>query len=314
MSNIVNNCCVNIIDIGASGGIHPRFSKIIKNLRAILFEPDPREFTRLKESVPDNYRVLNTALSENPGEVDFYLCKKQEVSSVYLPNKAFLSNFPDIERFSVLKRVKMITDTLDNQMAVNNITDIDFIKIDAEGSELSIIKGGRNILTTVMGLEVEISFAPIRENQPLFHDVNKYVTELGYQLLDIKRYYWKRRNTDFRNFRKGQIIFGDVLYFRSPENICDLFEADERKIIACFLLLLSYGYLDLAETLYQLAQQRQIISNDALNDLKEMLGKYWQKIVLTDFRGKQRIYNIIHKIANIFCSNFWATGDRDIGN
>jgi len=314
MSIIVNNCFVNIIDIGASGGIHPRFKKFIKNIRAILFEPDPREFSRLKESVPNNYIVLNTALSEIPGEADFNLCRKQQVSSVYLPNKAFLSNFPDIERFSITNTVKMVTDTLDNQLEKNGLIDIDFIKIDTEGSELSILKGANNILRTVMGLELEICFAPIRENQPLFHDVNKYVTELGYQLLDIKRYYWKRCNTHFHNFRKGQIIFGDALYFRSPESICDLFETDERKIIACFLLLLSYGYLDLAETLYHLAKKRKIISGDAINDLKARLGKYRPRVVMADFKGKQRIYNIITRIANIFRSNTWATGDREIGN
>jgi FkbM family methyltransferase len=76
MSNIVNNCCVNMVDIGASGGIHPRFKKVINNLKAVLFEPDPREFNRLKNSVPDNYVVLNTALADSPGEVIFYLCKK----------------------------------------------------------------------------------------------------------------------------------------------------------------------------------------------------------------------------------------------
>ncbi len=313
MSGRVENCAVNIIDIGASGGIHPRFKKTINNLRAILFEPDPREFSRLKQSVPNDFLVLNTALAEIPGEVVFHLCKKQEVSSIYLPNEAFLINFPDIDRFSITKSVNMITDSLDNQLEQNDRTDIDFIKIDTEGSELSILKGAQKNLRRVMGLEIEVCFAPIRKNQPLFHEIHRFVTEQGFQLLDLKRYYWQRRNIS-RNYGKGQIIFGDTLYFRSPESICQLSGLDDRKIIAGLLLFLVYGYLDQAKALYIQAKENRTITSDICKEIGELLEKYERRIIIPDFKGKQKIYNILNGIANIFCANTWARGDRKLGN
>ena len=164
-----------------------------------------------------------------------------------------------------------------------------------------------------MGLEIEVCFAPIRENQPLFHDINKFVTECGFQLFDIKRYYWRRLNT-LQNYGKGQLIFGDALYFRSPESICRLSEINESKIIAGLLLFLSYGYLDQARTLYILAKERKIISADIFKELEALFAKYRRKMVIPDFKGKQRIANIFSRIASIFYTNRWDTGDGEFGN
>lgn len=306
--------CLYIIDIGASGGIHPRFKKINNPIRAILFEPDPREFDKLKSAAPNNYIVLNTALSEFTEEINFNLCKKQQVSSVYLPNWSILNNFPDPDRFTITKTVKMTADSLDNQLDKCGILDIDFIKVDAEGYELSILKGANDILNNVVGLESEVSFASIRENQPLFHDVNKYVTQLGFQLLDIKGYYWRRRDTNFYGNIKGQIVVGDAIYFRSPESICDRPGIDERKIVASFLLFIAYGYFDIGERLYILAKQRNIITEEVGKEIDSLLTKYRRRIWLTNFRGKQRIHNILMRIANLFCSNTWYHVDRELGN
>jgi FkbM family methyltransferase len=58
-----------------------------------------------------------------------------------LPNFDFLAKFPDAERFEVLKTIKIETDTLDNQLKKNGITEIDFVKIDTQGHELPILQG-----------------------------------------------------------------------------------------------------------------------------------------------------------------------------
>ena len=136
-----NNDPLTIVDIGASGGIHARWSGSPCGLRAVLFEPDPREFDTLKSMAPDNWTVINSALSDRSGDIDFRLARKQQVSSVYPPNQAFLEKFPDPERFHTVKTIKIRADTLDNQLKANGIQDVDFIKIDAEGYALPILKG-----------------------------------------------------------------------------------------------------------------------------------------------------------------------------
>ena len=137
-----NNDPLTIVDIGASGGIHARWSALPCGLRAVLFEPDPREFDTLTSMAPDNWTVINSALSDRSGDIEFRLARKQPVSSVYPPNRAILEKCPDPERFHTVKTIKIRADTLDNQLKANGIQDVDFIKIDAEGYALPILKGG----------------------------------------------------------------------------------------------------------------------------------------------------------------------------
>ncbi len=114
-----NNDPLTIVDIGASGGIHARWSGLPCGLRAVLFEPDPREFDNLTSMAPDNWTVINAALSDRSGDIEFRLARKQQVSSVYPPNRAFPEKFPDPERFHTVKTIKIRADTLDNQLKIN---------------------------------------------------------------------------------------------------------------------------------------------------------------------------------------------------
>ena len=190
-----NDDPLTIVDIGASGGIHARWSASPCGLRAVLFEPDPREFDALTSMAPDNWTVINSALSDRSGDIEFRLARKQQVSSAYPPNRAVLEKFPDPERFHTVKTIKIRADTLDNQLKINGIQDIDFIKIDAEGYALPILKGGGESLRTVIGLELEVEFLPLRQGQPWFPDVHGFVQELGFELVDLRRYCWRRAGT-----------------------------------------------------------------------------------------------------------------------
>ena len=249
MDELLNNNHLIIVDIGASGGIDPRWSKTTECYKGILFEPDPREFDALKKNSDNNLIVINSALSDSNKEIEFHLCKKQQVSSVYPPNFNFLDKFTDSERFNVEKIIHLNADTLDNQLKKEGINEVDFIKIDTQGYELSILKGCSSCIENVVGLEVEVEFEPLYIGQPLFSEIDNYVKENGFTLVDLKKYYWKRKNNKNTGNRKGQIIFGDALYFKSPEQILSSSNISQEKIIRTIYVYLSYGYLDLSQVL-----------------------------------------------------------------
>ncbi|MBW2053759.1 MAG: FkbM family methyltransferase [Deltaproteobacteria bacterium] len=307
---------VYIADIGASGGIDHRWRQFSSQVRAILFEPDPREFETLRKTSSDDYIVLNTALSDNSGEIEFYLCRKQQVSSVFRPNLTFLKMFPEEGRFDIIGTKKLATDTLDNQLEMNGITQTDFIKVDTQGYELPILRGAINSLKDAIGLEIEVEFSPLYENQPLFSDINDFVVNLGFDLFDIKRYFWKRKDImNYGNYRKGQLVFGDALYFRTPENIISSPNVSEIKIIHSIIVYLAYGYFDLVETVSRLAYNNGLLSNDLFSEVLSFLTKSRKNRFLIDFRGKGRIHNIFLKIANILSVGGWHSGaDKYIGN
>jgi len=49
---LLENNNLIIVDIGASGGIHPRWKNLTPHFIGILFEPDSREYYTLKENRP----------------------------------------------------------------------------------------------------------------------------------------------------------------------------------------------------------------------------------------------------------------------
>ena len=210
-----------VVDVGASGGLHPRWGEFTSCYRAVLFEPDKRAYDLLSPNSAENLVVLNSALSHIKEERDLYLCRKQNVSSVYYPNVTFLERFPNPQRFGVIETVRVEADTLDNQLRLNGIPEIDFIKIDVQGHELPILQGAANSLERCVGLELEVEFAPLYVDQPLFSDVDAFVREQGFELFDLRKSYWKRRGSRLAGYTtgKGQLVFGDALYLKSPESL-----------------------------------------------------------------------------------------------
>jgi FkbM family methyltransferase len=314
LDDILKEHPLYIIDIGASGGLHPRWNKFPFEFKALLFEPDPREFERLKSQTSGKYIILNSVLSECAGEINFNLCKKQQISSVYVPNFSFLNKFPEVERFEIVKTLSIYTDTLDNQLNINSIIDIDFIKIDTQGHELPILKGAENALKNVVGIEVEVEFAPLYENQPLFPDVNEFIVKRGFELFDLRRHFWKRAG--IKNHgpdRKGQLVFGDALYFRTPENICSTTGVTENKIIHAICVYLAYGYFEIASSLYDDAYNQKILSKDIYIKAALFLKRFRRKYFIPNFKGRGRIHNLMNKITNGLSPRIWHYGDRTLG-
>ena len=304
-----------VVDVGASGGIDPKWAKFTSAYRGILFEPDPREYEILKSRAGKNLIVLNSALSDSVNAVDFNLCRAQKVSSVYLPNHAFLSKFPDPEDYQVTKTIRIKTDTLDNQLKANGIAEIDFMKIDTQGTELPILKGSVDYLYNAIGLEIEVEFAQQYKNQPLFNEVDTFVRENDFELFDIKRYFFKRKESINSGGQKGQLVFGDALYFKTPEQVLLMNNITQEKIIRSICAYLVYGYLDLAQTLFNNANSKGLLAKEAHDKVVLILSKYEKRNTLPNFRGKWRIERLFEKIGNVFSHSEWYSGtDKSVGN
>ena len=312
IKNILENNLIKVVDVGASGGIDSRWSKFTSSYKGILFEPDPREYETLKLKSGKNLIVLNSALSDSKRTIDFHLCKKQEVSSVYLPNIDFLEKFPDVGRFDVVKHIRIEADTLNSQLIKHNIDDIDFIKIDTQGYELPILKGATNYLDKVIGLEIEVEFAQLYKNQPLFDEVDSFIKGKGFDLIDIKRYYWKRKESTNTGIMKGQLVFGDALYFKSPEKVLITKNINQDKIIRSICIYLVYGYLDLAQTLFYKANSKGLIEKKYYNSMEVIISKFNNTFFLPNFRGKGRIRNLFNKIFSV--SGWYSGTDDSLGN
>jgi FkbM family methyltransferase len=202
---------LNYLDIGAANFSLPqRWSYFSNRIQPILFEPDKRSFQDLNGG---SSIVHNVALGEKREVRPFYLTRKPACSSIYLPNRQFLDNFPDSSRWDVVQHVSLEVCPLDDLQI-----EAHFIKIDTQGSELEILKGSKNTLNAVLGIEIEVSFSEIYQGQPLFGDVCDFLYGQGFEFIDfVSLYRYNRKDLD----RTGQLAFADALFLRSPRTIKD---------------------------------------------------------------------------------------------
>lgn len=313
---------ITLVDVGASGGLEQTWKPAKEHLKIIGFEPDEREFANLEKKGDGNIKYLNTGLYSEKGVVDFHLARKQQTSSILKPNRKLIDKFPEAERFDITRTVKINTDTLDNQFRMNGISDIDFVKIDTQGTELFILQGAeRAVAEHALGLEIEVEFVELYEGQPFFADVDSFVRKLGFQLFDIQGAYWKRAAGKLYHKKRGQLVFGNVLYLRKAEdikkivdNIPDSF-AKKSKALKAVSICALYGYLDYAGEVF-----------DAMGaifdaDEKAAVGSFLEKSVrfgnrIPAFKGKGMIAGLIYSLWDIIrpTHDGWASFDRKLGN
>ncbi|MDA9713658.1 FkbM family methyltransferase [Alphaproteobacteria bacterium] len=234
---------VTLVDIGAAGEIEPRWKPFSSKLNYIAFEPDERSRSKIfnnKKKFLD-YKILPYALSQADEQILINYCEDPQKSSKYEPNYFFLKNFPNNDRFNIIKKVAFPSTTLDSL----EIKDIDFIKIDIQGSELDVIKGAKKTLKSTFGLEIEVEFLNVYKKQPLFGEICLELKNNGFEFIDfVNLSRWERHNYNYF----GQCVFGDAFFIKTPESL-DLENLNSNNVCSYLFILLIYNRFDIIESL-----------------------------------------------------------------
>lgn len=262
-----------IVDVGAAGGLHARWARVPSPVRAVLFDADPAASMGTVRSGNTETITVNAALSDREEDIEFHLCKKRENSSRYLPNHELIDLFPDAERFQVTATEKLHAMTLSGVFSERAWRPPHFMKLDAQGSELLILKGAADLLGSVVGLEVEVLFVPLYVNQPLYFQVDEFLREKGFALSDVVHNYWKRKVPMAQyDGSLGELIFGDVLYWRTIESLCGLLKrgyVSTGNVVGCFL---AYGYTHQAGLILEFAVENRLVSFAAAESLRHRIA------------------------------------------
>ena len=312
-----------LIDVGAAGEILPRFSGI-KNKTTVAFEPDPEAFMDLqKKYSSQNYIIINDALSSKEQELEINFTKKGECSSIYKPNTQLLKKFPFSERFDVKTKEKIKTKTLDNVLKLKGLMHPNYMKLDIQGAELEALKGSVKSLKSICCIELEIEFAELYENQPLFSETELFLRKNGFEIWDIRRVYQKDKSSLFHGSKKGRLVSGDALFFKNPSklhaDLKNLKETDWKKIILDSAEIAKvYGYSDYVVDLINsvpsyrnknfVSQKLEFKKKDRLTT-DSMFSKLRYKF--SKFLSKN-LFSLAQKI-DPYDSGF-KTGDSSLGN
>jgi FkbM family methyltransferase len=126
----------NCIDVGCYRGDFLRqMVKLAPQGSHLAFEPVPENFQYLTRTFP-GARVLNMALSDKVGEATFNVAVGRTARSGLRKVE-----YPDPKQ--EIREVQVRVDTLDNVVGSKRV---DFIKVDVEGAEFRVLRGGRELI------------------------------------------------------------------------------------------------------------------------------------------------------------------------
>ena len=134
------------VDVGANLGL---FSYLLNKSsgQVIAIEPQPKLAHYLKSVLPKNVTVFNLAVSDYTGHTILTIPKIKGLLGLASQQDALAtieSKNPIYSSNGNVDLIEVKVDTLDN--ILNNYSRVDFIKIDVEGHELSVLRGSSSIL------------------------------------------------------------------------------------------------------------------------------------------------------------------------
>jgi len=145
--------------------------------RIIGFEIEKAVCEKMNSQSLKGVKYYPYALGKANEKRKLYITQHPMCCSLYKPNEEFIKLYNNFEVAYLKKETEIDTISLDYFIDKHDVGNIDFIKIDVQGAELDIFKGGSKALKNVLKIVCEVEFVQHYENQPLFGDVCNYLSQ-----------------------------------------------------------------------------------------------------------------------------------------
>ncbi len=211
---VQNKKQLTVFDVGANtGGYVQLLLKVFGNdeIKINCFEPSKKSFETLKKNYSSHSRVsvYNWGLGNKKETLKLYKTEKfSELSSVFQRR---------LDHFNLeMKGVEEIEiDTIDNFCSENKKVEIGFLKIDVEGNELNVLKGGSKMmaLDKINYIQFEFGGTGI--------DSRTFFQDFFYLLKDKYRIYRIVKDGLFliENYKESCEIFSQVNFIAEHKSI-----------------------------------------------------------------------------------------------
>lgn len=253
---------IHIVDVGASshGKLTEPYAPLIRLglARVSGFEPNEEECRRLNALYANRrmYRYFPYFVGKG-GAATFYETNWFMTGSLFKPNEKVLNQFEQLD--SVVKlQTEHPTHTVSLE-DLQEIEDIDMVKIDVQGAELDVFVGAGKKLDDVLLIWSEVEFLPLYENQPLFSEVEQFLRQRGFMFhaFDgiISRGFKPFCTLSGKQGGMRQAVWTDAVFVRHPD-LWDHLPTLKLKKLAAILDSVTRSY-DLCHKALQVIDQRE---------------------------------------------------------
>jgi FkbM family methyltransferase len=267
LGRVLDNISFTALDIGARGGFSKDLLPMAHAVDACGFEPDVEECGRLNKlaeagSAPwRSLRFVPAALSEHGGAKTLYLTRRRGTSSLLEANVAFAEKFGRGDYFIVDDVVEIDTVPLDSIVDEYGIADAAYMKIDVEGFEMEVFRAAKRLLQgPLLAIRSEVTFVPARKKQPYYGDIEGYLRRFDFMPMGFAEHHHWRRRTKLKHpvktrgripYSKGQLMHGDMIFFRDPDTLNDDSEAAIQQLLRAAFIAAVYEYVDHAAAIME---------------------------------------------------------------
>lgn len=146
------------------------------------FEPTPTAYASLADRTAQlrNVYCYQLALSDSVGMREMYLSSGRSTASSSLQRpKSHLEDHPDVY---FRETIQAATTTLPQWQQDFHVEHIDFLWLDMQGHELTMLKAATDTLTTVSAIFTEVSLKETYEGVPLYHEVRDWMAGQGFSV------------------------------------------------------------------------------------------------------------------------------------
>jgi len=250
---------LTVADVGSVGGLHPRWRPFRKVVAGALFDPcEPEE--AVEAPTPGRDVVCRYALGERDGNATLHVTRRPTMTSLLRPDAALMSRFINKREHTEITAEKTLSVRRLDDVAAEIGFSPDVLKIDIQGGELGVLRGATHCLSeSALFIESEVSFFRRYVEQPVFREIEAFLSGFGFELIDfhrMKRYRHVNRagiaNLGLgRGQRAGRLAFADAFFLLREDaahaRLARMSERDrETFVLKAAMILVAYGKADLA--------------------------------------------------------------------
>jgi FkbM family methyltransferase len=265
-----------VVDVGANpiDGVPPYKPLLAKRLcRLVGFEPQPQALAALDAAKSEHETYLPAVVGDGQ-EGTLRICKAPGMTSLFKPDMRVLAQFDGFAEWGqVVDEERVATRRLDD---IAEIEALDFLKIDVQGSELAVFRGGRERLSRAVAIQTEVSFVALYEGQPTFGEIDVELRQMGFvphAFAAVKK--WAiapvSMPTNPNSSTLNQLLEADVVYVRDFTRDVAM-DADQLKHLA-LIAFHCYRSLDLAANCVRRLAALGAVPADALARYAGLINK-----------------------------------------
>ncbi len=156
------------------------------------FNLDPKDIW-VFEAHPDIYREITKTYDFNAFQVAVFNTRKERVFHIVdigaTKNTGTSSLYNHSYSKETSREITVPCIRMDDFMKEHAIESFDFLKLDVEGCNYEVLEGFGKRLSDVKVLHIESEHKPIWEGQKLYADIEKILTDNGFELVLFERHF-----------------------------------------------------------------------------------------------------------------------------